>query len=85
MPVETSERPGSTTWIVTLKDGAPVEETRRAIASTGFTIEQFLLPASMFIVSGTEDQAEKARRIHGVMAVEADLKFDIGPPDAAIS
>jgi hypothetical protein len=85
MPVETINRSNWTTWIVTVDAEAPVDEIRRAIELTGFKIQKFLLPAAIFVVYGAEDQAEKARRIHGVIAVEADLEFDVGPPDASIS
>lgn len=85
MPVETTNRSNGTTWIITLDADAPVDGIRRAIELTGFKIQQFLLPAAIFVVFGTEDQAEKARRIRGVIAVDADLEFDVGPPDASIS
>jgi hypothetical protein len=74
-----------TTWIVTLDSNAPVEPIRRATERAGLTIQQILQPASIMIVRGTEAQAEKARGIDGVIAVEADLEFDIGPPDAPVS
>ena len=85
MPVEITNRSSWTTWIVTLDANAPVDEIRHAIELTGFQIQKFLQPATIFVVYGTEAQAEKARRIHGVIAVEADLEFDVGPPDASIS
>lgn len=74
-----------TIWIVTLDSNASVETVRRAIERAGLTIQQFLQPTSIFIVRGTEAEAEKARRIGGVAAVEADLEFDVGPPDAPVS
>jgi hypothetical protein len=83
MPV--SHDADASTWIVTLDSDAAVEPIRRAIERAGLTIQQFLQPTSIFIVSGTEARAEKARRIHGVAAVEPDLKFDVGPPDAPVS
>lgn len=85
MSVDVSNDSGATTWIVTLDSDASVERVRRAIERAGLAIQQFLQPTSIFIVSGTEPQAEKARRIHGVAAVEADLQFDVGPPDATVS
>jgi hypothetical protein len=83
MPV--SHDSDGTTWIVTLDSGATVEPIRRAIERAGLTIQQYLMPASIVIVRGTKAQAEKARRIDGVAAVEADLQFDVGPPDAPVS
>lgn len=85
MPVDVSHDSGGTTWIVSLDADASVERVRRAIERAGLSIQQFLQPTSIFIVHGTETQAEKARRIGGVAAVEADLQFDVGPPDAAVS
>ena len=83
MPV--SNNPEGTIWIVTLDSDAAVEPIRRAIERAGLMIQQFLQPTSIFIVSGTEAQAEKALQIDGVFAVEADLEFDVGPPDAPVS
>ncbi len=83
MPV--SQDSDGTTWIVTLDSDAAVEPVRRAIERAGLTIQQILQPASIMIVLGTGVQAEKARRIDGVLAVEADLEFDVGPPDAPVS
>ncbi len=83
MPV--SQDSDGTTWIVTLDSDAAVEPVRRAIERAGLTIQQILQPASIMIVLGTGVQAEKARRIDGVLAVEADLVFDVGPPDAPVS
>ncbi len=83
MPVSQSQQ--ETTWIVTLDSDAAVEPIRRAIERAGLTIQQILQPASIMIVLGTGVQAEKARRIDGVLAVEADLVFDVGPPDAPVS
>ncbi len=83
MPV--SQDSAGTTWIVTLDSDAAVEPVRRAIERAGLTIQQILQPASIMIVLGTGVQAEKARRIDGVLAVEADLEFDVGPPDAPVS
>ncbi|MGH9562356.1 MAG: hypothetical protein ACRD3S_12965 [Terracidiphilus sp.] len=83
MPV--GQSPEGTTWIVTLDADASVERVRRAIERAGLAIQQFLQPTSIFIVRGTEAQAEKGRRIGGVAAVEADLEFDAGPPDAPVS
>ncbi len=85
MPVDVSHDSGAATWIVTLDSNASVEAVRRAIERAGLTIQQFLQPTSIFIVRGTEAEAEKARRINGVLAVEADLEFDVGPPDALVS
>ncbi|MGA3136040.1 MAG: hypothetical protein ABSC88_08615 [Terracidiphilus sp.] len=85
MPVSADRNPEGTIWIVTVDSDAPVEPIRRAIERAGLTIQQFLQPASIMIVSGTEAQAEIARRIDGVAAVEADLEFDVGPPDAPVS
>ncbi len=83
MPV--SHDAAGTTWIVTLDTDASVERVRRAIERAGLTIQEFLQPTSIFIVRGTEAAAEKVRRIGGVVAVEADLEFDVGPPDAPVS
>jgi 3-oxoacyl-(acyl-carrier-protein) synthase len=83
MPV--SHDAEGTTWIVTLDSDAAVEPMRRAIERAGLTIQQILQPASVMIVHGTKAQAEKARRVDGVLAVEADLEFDVGPPDAPVS
>ena len=83
MPVSHSSE--GTTWIVTLDSDTPVEPIRRAIERAGLTIQELLQPASIMIVRGTEAQAEKARRVHGVATVEADLLFDVGPPDAPVS
>lgn len=66
-----------TTWIVTLDADKPVEPIRRAIERAGLTIQQYLMPASIMIASGTEAQAEKARHIDGVLAVEADREFTV--------
>lgn len=85
MPVGSSNESNAATWIVTLDDGAQVERVRRAIERAGLTIQELLQPASIFVVRGTEAQAEKARKIEGVLAVEADLEFDVGPPDAPVS
>ncbi len=70
---------------MTLDSNAPVEPIRRAIGRAGLTIQQFLESVSIMVTIGTEAQAEKARRIDGVLAVEADLEFDVGPPDAPFS
>lgn len=85
MPISASQGSGGTTWIVTLDADAQVERVRRAIERAGLTILEFLQPTSIFIVRGSEAQAEKARHIEGVLAVEADLEFDVGPPDAPVS
>jgi hypothetical protein len=85
MPVSAERNSEGTTWIVTVDSNAPVEPIRRAIERSGLTIQQFLQPASIMIVRGTEAQAEQARRLAGVAAVEADLEFDVGPPDAPVS
>lgn len=83
MPVDRDS--DGTTWIVTLDSDAPVELVRRAIERAGLAIQQLLQPASIMIVRGTEAQAEKVRRIDGVLAVEAEMEFDVGPPDAPVS
>jgi hypothetical protein len=83
MPVDRDS--DGTTWIVTLDSDASVELVRRAIERTGLAIQQLLQPASIMIVRGTEAQAEKVRRIDGVLAVEAEMEFDVGPPDAPVS
>lgn len=80
-----SQDSNGTTWIVTLDSNASVEAVRRGIEHAGLTIQQFLQPTLIFIVRGTEAEAKKARQIGGVAAVEADLEFDVGPPDAPVS
>lgn len=85
MPVATTHDQDAKTWIITLETHAPVEDIRHALEQAGLTIAEFLLPAGIFIVKGTAAQAEKARRIHGVASVEAEIEFDVGPPDAAVS
>ena len=85
MPVDSSPDANATTWSVVLDSDKPVEPIRRAIERAGLTVQQYLTPASIMLVRGTEAQAEKARRIHGVTAVEADLQFNVGPPDAPVS
>jgi uncharacterized lipoprotein len=85
MPISASQGSDETTWIVSLDADAQVERVRRAIERAGLTIQEYLQPTMIFIVRGTEAQAEKARHIGGVAAVEADLEFDVGPPDAPVS
>ena len=85
MPVDVNHDSGGTTWLVALDSEKPVEPIRRALERAGLVIQQLLQPASIVIVRGTEAQAEKARRIDGVLAVDADIQFDIGPPDAPVS
>lgn len=84
MPVDAGHQ-SSGTWIVALDSDKPVEPIRRAVERAGLKIQQFLESGPIMIVHGTEAQAEKARQIGGVIAVEADLEFDIGPPDAPVS
>ena len=69
MPV--SQNSAGTTWIVTLDADASAERVWRAIQRAGLSIQEFLQPTSIFIVRGTEAQAEKARQVGGVAAVEA--------------
>ncbi|MGB0064500.1 MAG: hypothetical protein WBP85_08650 [Terracidiphilus sp.] len=83
MPV--SHNADGTTWIVTLDSDAALDPIRRAIERAGLAIQQILQPASIMIVRGTEAQAEKARQVDGVIAVEADLEFNVGPPEAPFS
>jgi hypothetical protein len=84
MSVDATRPSDGVTWNITLDSSTPVEPVRRALTRAGFTIQEFLVPAFIFIVRGTAAQAEEARRISGVIAVEADLNFDVGPPDASI-
>jgi hypothetical protein len=83
MPV-TDDSDG-TTWIVTLDSNAAVEPIRRAIERAGLTIQQFLESVSIMIAIGTAVQAEKARQIEGVLAIEANPHFEIASLDAPVS
>jgi len=72
-------------WIVTISSAHPITEVERELRSQGFVVEQVLEAVGSIIGLADPSLVDALRSLRGVEAVEPDLPFDVGPPDAPVS
>jgi len=69
-------------WIVTTSGSRSLKDIKKELTDAGFGVDQVL--EDIGVITGTADDAERARKISGVSDVSPDQEVDIGPPDAPI-
>lgn len=71
-------------WIVTTTGKGSLEEVKKKLTKSGFTVDKVL--DEIGIITGTtkDDDVERFRSVDGVADVSPDEDVNIGPPDAPI-
>ena len=71
-------------WIVTTTDKGSLEDVKKKLTKSGFTVDKVL--DEIGIITGTtkDDDVERFRSVDGVADISPDEDVDIGPPDAPI-
>ena len=71
-------------WIVTTTGKGSLEDVKRKLTKSGFTVDKVL--DAIGIITGTtkDDDVERFRSVDGVADISPDEDVDIGPPDAPI-
>lgn len=71
-------------WIVTTTGKGSLEEVKKKLTKSGFTVDKVL--DEIGIITGTtkDDDVERFRSVDGVADISSDEDVNIGPPDAPI-
>ena len=72
-------------WIVTISGNRLLNDVKKQLTETGFTVEQVLDQVGCITGSASDDIAARLRTIPGVADVSPDTDVGIGPPDDAIT
>ena len=73
-------------WVVTTSGKRSLNEIKKEAIEAGFTVEEMLEAIGCLTGAGSDNVAERLRKIQGVDDVSPEPpQISIGPPDAAIS
>jgi len=72
-------------WVVTTSGNQPLNDVRKNLVESGFTVDQVLGEIGLITGAAEDDVAERVRKIPGVVDVSPEASIDIGPPDAPIT
>jgi len=86
-PVHYSHTTMSTTkkWVVTLSNEKSVRELSRKLTETGFDVDQVLDQIGCITGSGSDEVAQKIRKISGVADVSPESTIQLPPSDESVT
>lgn len=71
-------------WIVTTTGKGSLEEVKKKLTKSGFTVDKVLDEIGVITGTTKDDDVERFRSVDGVADVSPDEDVNIGPPDAPI-
>ena len=72
-------------WVVTLSNEKSVSEVSRELAKTGFDIDQVLDQIGCITGSGSDEVAQKLRKVPGVADVSPEATIQLPPSDESVT
>lgn len=71
-------------WIVTTTGKGSLEEVKKKLTKSGFTVDKVLDEIGVITGTTKDDDVERFRSVDGVADISSDEDVNIGPPDAPI-
>lgn len=86
-PVHHSPTSMATTkkWVVTLSNSQSVNKLSRELTEAGFAIDQVLDQIGCITGSGSDEVAQKLRKISGVADVSPEATIQLPPSDESVT
>lgn len=72
-------------WVVTLSNEKSVRELSRKLTETGFEVDQVLDQIGCITGSGSDEVAQKIRKISGVADVSPESTIQLPPSDESVT
>ena len=72
-------------WVITLNTDRPVGEVSKELTEKGFTVDQVLDQIGCITGSGSDETAQKLRKVSGVADVSTEPDIQLPPSDAPVT
>jgi hypothetical protein len=70
-------------WVVTTSGDRPLNDVANDLRKSGLNVGDILTEIGCITGEGSDDAAEKARKVKGVTDVSVNTPIDIGPPNSS--